>query len=802
MPLKLRQGLDAVCRKVRTEERFKMSVEKFTMEYIGKFQSSYFLSIITKDALEDMKFNEDLLSAAMELDDNRLYEKFHRKDLDKLSMEQLTKYCQELEQSRAYFAKELRAAKDHARKLAPREEDKHRPPRHQPAEPSPNPGTWTCFHPQTTRKGNKDEPCGNPNPHYEGRVVWVQITHCKTCKGPYHKDFELKKLKTPRKKYYKSKAKAGEAATPDTHQSPANAQANTQVNDPTNPQINDFRASSITQQDPLIGTSSGQKHGYLAEDDQDDARHLFPGWQSDNEGLQHTPVSDRFHSTPMDDPFSSVHGSIADYYPIHSPVFQNSDIGYTDALHLNMDFTGQDGEFDEFAINSDPLFMEMDIDPDPQQMGSFPEQTNISQDLPQLPQNSSQLSGHYPAQVNLFQQLTGPRSQSQTSPSLPHSISAVDNPIYGTGSVSASSPNQQNEYSRNLEATRLGQVNKAYQSSYGPISPSILPQSTNLGMARPAGTLLSFPQSSGMVPLNSAAAARPPEVTSSAGLHTSLEEPVLHPIALPNMQISVSTSHPSQIMTQTGPAIMIAHAGSEGFVTGGQTETSSASFPWSSRPGRKTSPIPNPPKVKTGRGQGWRATSNAESSPTKKKRAPQKSPRLSRAKAAVAERAALKKAVAKILEPEKPLTESQMNQVHTTNNTSAMFLGGPRKSWQEPIRELPPRVVIEIPDDGAVVEEAEDKEASQVPQSAVADQDASDALDKALIAEFNAEFDRQGRAAALGILDERSDADWVDAEDENDDEMGGDDESRHGDRVTAVAAAPAAAEESEESEEE
>jgi hypothetical protein len=787
LPLKLRQVLDALVRKHATNEDFKMSVDKFVMEYLSKLQSSKFPSNVTKDALGDKTINEDFSSVAMELDGNQLYEKFHRKDLGGLSMDQLTKYCRELELSRAYFAKELRAAKDHARKATPREKAKHRQPRHKPAQPNPNPGTWTCFHPQTTRQGNKAEPCGNSNPHYEARVLWVAVTNCKTCKGPYHKDFELQKLKTPRKKYNKPKAKSGETATPDAHQSPANAQTN------------DFRASSIMHQDPLIGASSGQMCGYLAEDDQDDACHLSPGWHSDNGGLQHTPVSDRFHSTPMDGPFSCGPSSTADRYSMQSPGFQDSNIGYMDALNLNKDFTGQNEEFDEFAINSDPLFMDMDTDLDLQQAGSFPEQTHIFQeDLPQFPQNHSQLSGHYPAQVNLFTQELGSHTHTHSLSSLLHPLSTIDCHIYGTGSVSVSS---QNEYSRSLESTRLGQVNKPYQSPYSPISPSILPQSTNLGTVRPAGTLLSFPESDGIVPLNSAAAAWPPEVTSSAGLHTNLQESALHPIALPNIQTSLSASHLTDIMTQTGLSFIITDPGPEGLVTGGQTGTSSPSFPWSSRPGPKTRPIPNPSKFKTGRGLGCRAATNAESSPTKKKRTPQKPPSLSRAKAAVTERAALKAAGSKTSEPETPLTESQMNQVHISNNTSAMFLGGPRKSWQEPIASYPPKVIIEIPDDEATVEEAEDEEASQVPQGAVADQDASNALDEALLAEFNAEFDRQDRAAALGVLDEHSDADGVGAEDEND-EMSGDDESRRSNRVIAVAAAQAAAEESEESEEE
>jgi hypothetical protein len=117
-----------------------------------------------------------------------------------------------------------------------------------------------------------------------------------------------------------------------------------------------------------------------------------------------------------------------------------------------------------------------------------------------------------------------------------------------------------------------------------------------------------------------------------------------------------------------------------------------------------------------------------------------------------------------------------------------MFIGGSRKSWQEPIESYSPKIIIEIPDDEAAVQEA-----SHVPQGAVADQDASDALDEAFTAEFNAEFDRQDRAAALGVLDE---------EGEDEAEMGGDDGSHHGDRIVAVAAAAAVAEESEESEEE
>ena len=173
-----------------------------------------------------------------------------------------------------------------------------------------------------------------------------------------------------------------------------NDPANPQTNDPVNAQANDFHASSIMQQDPLIGASSGQMHEYLAEDDQDDTRHLSPGWHSDNDGIQHILVSDRFHSTPMGDPFSSTNGNTENYYPMDSPGFQNPDIGYTNALNLNMDFTGQDGEFDEFAIDSDPLFMDLDVDPNPQQAGSFLEQTNIFQEnLPQAPQNSARLVG-------------------------------------------------------------------------------------------------------------------------------------------------------------------------------------------------------------------------------------------------------------------------------------------------------------------------------------------------------------------------------------------------------------------------
>jgi hypothetical protein len=731
-----------------------------------------------------------------ELDGNQLYERFHRKDLDRLSMDQLTIYCRELEASRAHFAKELRAAKDHARKLGLLEKDKHRP-LHHPKDPNPNPGTWTCFHPQTTRKGNKDEPCGNSNPHYERRVLWVEVMHCKTCKGLYHKDFESQKLKTPRKKYYKPKAKASEAATPDARQSPADDQANglanAQTNDLVNAQANDFPATSITHQDPLIGASSGQLHGYLAEDDRDDTHHLSPGLHSDYDGLQHTPVSDRFHSTRTDDPFSSIHRSTADYSPMHSPGFQNSDIGYTDALNLEIDFTGQDGEFDEFAINSDPLFMDMDVEPDPQHAGSFAEQTNISQEnLPQLPQNSAQLPGHYPAQVALFPQELGSRSQNQTSPSLPNLFSVVGHPIYGTGSVSASSPNQQHEYSRSLEATRLGQVDKPYKPPHGPTSPSTLPQYTDLGTVRPAGTQLSFPQSGGMVPLNSVAAAWPPEVTSSAGLHPSLQEPVLHPMALPNMQTTMSTSYPNQIMNQTEPAITIRDTNSEGLITDGQTETSGPSYPWSSRRGRRPSPIPKSPKAKKVRGPAWRVAINADSSLAKKRRVPSKTPTLSKVKTAVDKKAALKDLLTKTREPERPLTESQINQIHTRNNTSAMFLGGPRKSWQEPIESYPPKVIIEIFDDEAAVQDA-----SEVPQGAVADQDASDALDEAFLAEFNAEFDRQDRAAALGVLDEEGEG-----ENEKEAEMSGDDESRRGDRVIALAATAAVAEESEESEEE
>ena len=716
-----------------------------------------------------------------ELDGNQLYERFHRKDLDKLSIDQLTKYCRELEVSRAHFAKELRAAKDHARKLGLLEKDKHRP-LHHPKDPNPNPGTWTCFHPQTTRKGNKDEPCGNSNPHYERRVLWVEITHCKTCKGPYHKDFELQKLKTPRKKYYKAKAKANEAATPDGRQSLANDQANglvnAQTNDLVNVQANNFRASSITHQDPLIGASSGQPHGYLAEDDRDDTHHLSLGLHSDHDGLQHTFVSDRFHSTRMDDPFSSIHRSTADYSSMHSPGFQNSDIGYTDALNLEIDFSGQDGEFDEFAINSDPLFMEMDTEPDLQQAVSFAEQTNISQeDFPPLLQNPAQLPSHYPVQMALFPQELGSRSQNQTLPSLPHPFSTVGHPVYGTGSVSASSPNQQHEYSKSLEATRLWQVDKPYKSLYGPISPSTSSQSTGLGTVRPAGTQLSFPQSGGMVPLNSAAAAWPPEVVSSAGLHPSLQEPVLHPIALPNMQTSLSTSYPN----------LITDTYSEGLITDSQTETSGPSYPWSSRRGRRPSPIPKLPKAKKGRGLAWRAAINADPSSTKKRRASSKAPTLSGVKAAIDKRAALTKTP----EPERPLTKSQINLVHTRNNTSAMFLGGLRKSWQEPIESYPPKVIIGIFDGEAAVQDA-----SEVPQGAVADQDASDALDEAFLAEFNAEFDRQDRTAALGVLEE------VEGENEKEAEMGGDDESRHSDRVIAVAATAVVAEESEESEEE
>jgi hypothetical protein len=210
------------------------------------------------------------------------------------------------------------------------------------------------------------------------------------------------------------------------------------------------------------------------------------------------------------------------------------------------------------------------------------------------------------------------------------------------------------------------------------------------------------------------------------------------------------------------------------------------------------------PKVKTGPGLGWRAASTADSPNTNKRRAPSKAPRLSRAKATVAERAALKDAVPKTPEPEKPLTESQISKIQARNSTSAMFLGGTRKSWQEPIEQYPPKVTIEIPDDEAEAaggDEAIDEEASQVPRGAVADQDASDALDEAFLAEFSAEFERQDRVAALGVLDERSDADGEEEEeeDENDDVMGGDGESRHNDRVIAVVAAAAAAE-SEESE--
>lgn len=802
LPLKLRQVFDALIKKTNTDESFKMSVDTFVMEYLSKLQSSDFLSTITKDALGDRKINEDLLSEVMELDGNQLYDKFRRKDLSRLSTDQLTKYCRELEVSRAYFAKELRAARDAKKKWEIRDKDKHRP-LHHPKDLNPNPGTWTCFHPQTTRKDNKDEPCGKTNPHYERRVIWNKITDCKACKGPYDEDFKSRKLKTPRKKYYKPKANPGHATTPDARQSPANAHANTQFNDPANPQTNDstnaqandFHASSITQQDPLIGASSGQMYGYLAEDDQDDTRHLSPGWHSDNDGLQYTPVSDRFHSTPMDDPFSSTNGKTENYHPMDSPGFQNPDIGYTNALNLNMDFTGQDGEFDEFAIDSDPLFMDLDIDPNLQQAGSFLEQTNIFQEnLPQALQNSARLSGLYPAQVNLFPQDIGSHSQSQTSSSSaqPRSTFAdlssqeaksgnVGKLIYSAGFVPASLEPQHKD-NRGLAATRLGQLNSPYQSPYGPISPFSLPQSANSGTAGPTGTLLSFPQSGGTVPLRSTPTTWPSQGQSGAELilaspHISLQTPIMRQALPPATGDSLSLPQPSQMMTHTRPAIVVTDADSEDLA------------PVSYRRGRRPSPIPKLPRAKTGRGLAGRAATNADS-PTSKKRAPSQKPRLSRAKAAVAERAALRDSVTKTPEPERPLTETQINRVHARNNTSAIFLGGPRKSWQQPVESYPPKVIIEIPDDEAAAQEA-----SEVPQGAVADQDASDALDEAFLAQFNAEFDRQDRAAALEVLEEEGEED---EEDKNDDEMGGDDESRHSDRVIAVAAAAAAADESEE----
>ena len=242
---------------------------------------------------------------------------------------------------------------------------------------------------------------------------------------------------------------------------------------------------------------------------------------------------------------------------------------------------------------------------------------------------------------------------------------------------------------------------------------------------------------------------------------------------------SLSLPQPNQ-MTHTRPAIVVTDADSEDLA------------PVSYRRGRRPSPIPKLPRAKTGRGLAGRAATNAES-PTNKKQRHHPRRRGYQELRQLSPRAALSDSVTKTPEPERPLTQSQINQIHTRNSTSAIFIGGSRKSWQEPIESYSPKIIIEIPDDEAAVQEA-----SHVPQGAVADQDASDALDEAFAAEFNAEFDRLDRAAALGVLDEEGGGE----EDKNDDEMGGDDGSRHGDKVIAVAAAAAVAEESEESEEE
>lgn len=123
---------------------------------------------------------------------------------------------------------------------------------------------------------------------------------------------------------------------------------------------------------------------------------------------------------------------------------------------------------------------------------------------------------------------------------------------------------------------------------------------------------------------------------------------------------------------------------------------------------------------------------------------------------------------------------------------------------------------MEYPIDSQLQTELDPEGASQVPQSAVADQSAEDAPWAEADAEFIRQFDRQFECFDLAAqicswaLDERFEGDGEarydycdEGEGEDDDENGGGDRSRHDDIVmTVVAATPAAAEDSEESEEE
>lgn len=415
----------------------------------------------------------------IEPDNDKLPGKFKRKNLDGLSPEQLTAYCRELESSRAEYMNTLNATKDYAKRLVLKLEGKHRVGQH-PAERSPNPNNWTCFHPKTAGKDNKGGPCGRSNPHYETKLIWKEVTHCRTCKGPYNEDFEFLKLQIPKRKGLKSKHNADEAATPDARQSLTNVQvndaANALANDPAATQLSNFHAFSNTQQDSLCGASTGYMHGLLGEDEQFDARHLSTSWHSNFNGHQQTPLSDRFHSTPMDDTFISTVDSTANYYPMRSPGSQSLNTTNTDSLNLNMGFTGQNGEFDEFAKDSDLLFMDMDMDsdPNPQQARSYLEDTNIFEgEFPQFENSFEQHAGHYPAQLNLFSRPIGSLSQAQNLPSLPQPYLAGGIPIYGSGSGLVPNSIEQHEHSSSWAPTQLEQPHKLYQSLYGPIGASI-----------------------------------------------------------------------------------------------------------------------------------------------------------------------------------------------------------------------------------------------------------------------------------------------------------------------------------------
>jgi hypothetical protein len=607
----------------------------------------------------------------MEPEDERLCEKPEMKNLDGLTVEQLKTYCLDLNSSCAEYQKNFDWIKKRwNRKM---EELRGEPRKgHHPAERIPFIGKWTCFHPKFAGKHKKQGSCGRSNPYYESRLLWKEVTHCKTCKGPYSDSFELLKEQISKKCNPRAKHKANETAAPVAHQFRENS-------------VYDHHTSSSMQAAPLLDASSGRMHSRLGGDETN-AKLLPQSWLSTVNGHHQNHSSMGSQSIPMRDSSSGINDSTACDYP----EFGNSDFGFTDALHLNMDFNSQNEAYDEFAFDSDPLFMDEDMD-----LGS-----------------SVKYISHYPDRLNLFPQQVGPVSQEDA---LHQPNSVVGNFSYGSTSASAPHPNQPLGPGSNWAPIQFQQLHKLYKSPYGAFDSSAPIESATFDNGFLAGTLQSRPHPVGIAPLNSTAA-----------------DPQ-------NMQLSSLMSPPDDRVIKVGQAITIKDANYKAGASVVQSETLET-MQWPSYTTRVK--IPKVPKAESigkpkGPGRGWAKL------PESKPWVPPKNPRQSRSKAAKAEKAASKAGILK----NPVLTESQIQRIHAQNKTSAIFLRKNVNSKGGPVKSRPPKLIIEISEDGVEVQENRQQEMQH---------DMDLGVDE-LTAALNAEFDRQACAEALKMPYEESD---------------------------------------------